>query len=432
MDWPSVFTLSTNARLGDPDSLVLQGSKSYTNRALIMAALSKKPVILTNASESDDSKALCAALACFGVQFEVSADRITVVPPRSGFTPYSGTIDVGAAGTTMRFLCAFSAFVPGCEIILQGSKRMHERPISVLVHALRTLGADVEYLEHPDCPPLRIKGTTPIASTVSLGGSVSSQYFSALLLLAPFFHTGLTIQVQGHQISRSYIDMTLSAMESSGISVENKNYREYIIPVNSHYTAKTLHIEGDASGASYFWALAALAKKEITIENINKQSLQGDVGFVDILAKMGCISTFTDNSITVRGSSSRLQAVTVDMESMPDTAQTLAVLAACASGTTHITGLQTLRIKETDRISALQCELKKCGIHTTATADSISIQGGIPQPAAIATYHDHRMAMSFAILGAITTGMQIQDPQVVTKSFPDFWTELEKMGVSSQ
>lgn len=432
MHWPAVFTLARNAKLKAPDRLALQGSKSYTNRALIIAALSKRPVLLTNASESDDSKALCAALACFGVKFEISADSIRVFPPDSGFTPYRGTIDVGPAGTTMRFLCAFSAFVPDCEIILQGSKRMHERPISVLVDALRALGADIEYLEKPDCPPLKIKGTTPIATSVSLEGSVSSQYFSALLLLAPLFYNGLTIQVHGHQISRSYIDMTLSAMESSGVAVENENYSKYIIPAASNYTAESLHIEGDASGASYFWALAALANKEITIENINKQSLQGDVAFVTILAEMGCLTSSTTNSITIHGSPSCLQAVTVDMESMPDTAQTLAVLAACASGTTHITGLQTLRIKETDRINALQCELKKCGITTTATADSISIQGGIPKPASIATYHDHRMAMSFAILGAITTGMQIQDPQVVTKSFPDFWAELEKMGVSSQ
>jgi 3-phosphoshikimate 1-carboxyvinyltransferase len=388
---------------------------------------------LTFSSPSTDSEALITALRALGVSIkqETAPDRdgpALQIEGRCGrFLPYHGEIDVGPAGTTMRFLCALCAAIPGADIILRGTERMHVRPIGDLVSALRHLGATIDYIGNEGYPPLRIHSSTTLnGGTVQMDGSISSQFISALLLTAPLHREALTIEIEGEQISKSYIDMTLQSITDFGVMVENHAYQRYRCEASEGYWSRQYPIEGDASGASYLWAVAAVTGGEVTVENINPSSAQGDMKFPELLEQMGCSVTRFERSITVRGTQT-LRAIDVDMSLMPDTAQTLAVVAACAEGSTIIRGLSTLRVKETDRIAALHAELEKLGIRSEPGPDYLVVHGGTPQGARIATYEDHRMAMSFAVLGARVAGMAIEEPDVVGKSFPNFWDVLEEM-----
>ncbi len=416
---------------------LLEGSKSYTNRALIMAALTSGTVRIKRPSLSNDSKVLIAALQKFGVGFADSGEDLLVTGRAlKDFLPYQGTIDIGPAGTSMRFLIALTACIPGAEVELRGSERMHERPVEDLVSALQSLGAQIEYRGKPGCPPLLIKGRHLTGGSVSLNGTISSQFFTALLLVGPLMEAGLKISVQGQQISKSYIDMTLQGLEAFGIKTINQDYTAYIIEPGQHYQCADYLIEGDASGASYLFGLAALAAGSITVENISFNSKQGDAQFPKLLEEMGCQIAESRNSedlpcITVTGSQ-ELRAITADMEQMPDTAQTLAVIAACAHGKTYISGLSTLRNKETDRISALHVELKKLGIDSIEYPEALEVCGGALKPASIDTYDDHRMAMSFAILATRVKDLVIKDPGVVSKSFPGFWQAMRSFGIEVQ
>ncbi|MCO6431314.1 MAG: 3-phosphoshikimate 1-carboxyvinyltransferase [Deltaproteobacteria bacterium] len=411
----------------------IPGSKSYTNRALILASLADGKSSLRSFSESDDSVVLCEALKKLGIRIEKQGAELYVCGSGGNFVPYKGEIDVGPAGTSMRFLAALCAFVPGCELVLKGSERMHKRPIKELTEALKTLGADIEYLGSEGCPPLLIRGVkAPKKAQVRMNGSVSSQFFTALMLTASLFGE-LAIDVKGEQISKSYIDMTLSSLKAFGLEGRNESYRRYILSGSGALTPCNYQIEGDASGASYFWGLAAVSGGSIKVRNINPNSAQGDVRFPLLLKKMGCSaeSGYEEGVgwILLQGSE-RLKGITADMSLMPDTAQTLAVIAAFASSPSRLTGLSTLRIKETDRLNALQVELKKMGITTEIGDDYIVIHPGQPGAASIATYEDHRMAMSFAVAAAKIHGIIIEEPNVVTKSFPTFWSKMKALGFS--
>ena len=415
-------------------TLSVPGSKSYTNRALLMAAQADGTSRLSSASISSDSVAMILALSKLGVVVHQRASALgseLIVAGRAGkFIPYHGLIDVGPAGTTMRFLAALCAGIPGSDITLSGTPHMHTRPIKELVDALKCLGADIEYHGDTGCPPLRIRCPAPLgAGTVIMDGSVSSQFISALLLTAPLNRSAdLTIELSSPQISKSYIDMTLQGMRDFGVSITNDQYRSYKYQSAERFVAREYQVEGDASGASYLWGLAAISGGTVSVCNINPDSAQGDIKFPELLARMGCRVTRGERSITVTGPT-KLQAIEADMSAMPDTAQTLAVIAACAEGTTTITGLSTLRVKETDRIAALHTELSKLGIKSEAGADYLVVHGGIPGAARIATYEDHRMAMSFAMLSAKIPGIEIEEPQVVDKSFPEFWETLRLTGI---
>jgi len=322
--------------------------------------------------------------------------------------------------------------VPGV-VTLDGSRRMRERPIQDLIDALRHVGVQISCKNNEGFPPLEIQGGSLSKSSVSLSGKVSSQYITALLLIAPVLKKGLEIIIQDEQISKSYINMTIDSMKSFGVRVVNDAYKKYTVGPEQAYSASQYQIEGDASGASYLFALSAVTGGTITVSNINPDSAQGDVHFPDILEQMGCrvVKDSEKKSITVSGPK-KLKAVSVDMSSMPDTAQTLAVVAAFAEGKTHITGLSTLRVKETDRIEALKNELSKMGIQCDTTADTITIQGGVPRGATIHTYKDHRMALSFSVAGAQVKGIQIDDPSVIRKSFPDYWEKILLLGVDTK
>jgi 3-phosphoshikimate 1-carboxyvinyltransferase len=409
----------------------MPGSKSYTNRALIMAALADGTSVITGISESDDSIAMVNALKTLGVEISIANGKAVVIGNAGKFKPFSGTINVGAAGTTMRFLTALVALVEG-EIILDGSERMRERPINELVDALRSLGVEIQYLAKENCPPLLIKGGNIEGGNVLMKGEFSSQYFTSLLLIAPVLKNGLNIEVVGEQVSKSYIDMTSDGLKSFGVEVKNNNYKNYQVEENSNYKATTYHIEGDCSGAAYLWSIPALVGGKIRVTNINPDSAQGDVKYPDLLSIMGCVVVKNNAEKWIEVSSSgSLQAIAseIDMESMPDTAQPLAVVASFAEGTTSMYGLSTLRIKETDRIQALHDELKKCGIVTEVGPDWIKVDGGEFRGAEIETYKDHRMAMSFALAGLKVSDVVIIEPNVVSKSFPEFWDILVSLGV---
>jgi len=411
-------------------SINIPGSKSYTNRALIMASLASGNSTLHNYSLSADSLSLIKVLKELGIIIKQNKKVIIIKGNAGKFKSFIGRFNMKAAGTSSRFIVALAALIPG-KIIVDGSDRLRQRPISELAEAIKDLGAKINYLQQEGHLPLQIEGGKLNKNVVAINGFVSSQYFTALLLVAALFKEGLTINVLGEQVSKSYIDMTIDSLRDFGIKVENKRYKQYFVSPKQKYQAIDYQVEIDASGSSYFFAIAAITGSRIRVNNLSRQSLQGDAQFPWLLEKMGCIviEDKQKNWIEVTGPQ-QLKGIETNMESMPDTAQTLAVVAAFAQGKTKITGLSTLRVKETNRLAATNFELAKMGIDSKITSNSIEIIGGDPKKAMIETYKDHRMAMSFAVAGAKLVGMQILDPAVVNKSFPSFWKELEKLGIN--
>jgi len=407
----------------------LAGSKSITNRAYIMAALAEGKSSLKNISLSDDSRVLLSALKQLGVQIEINGDSCEIFPTK---LIKKAKINIGAAGTAARFLTALLATIEDSEYELTGDERIKERPIGELVQALNKLGADISYLAKEGSLPLLIRGKKINGGTILINSHVSSQFITALLLIAPLLQDGLVLELQGEPVSKSYIDITIYGMSQFGIEVINDNYHVLTVKAGQVYKGTELFIEGDASGASYFWGVAALSAGAVKVRNIDIRSVQGDVHFAELLGEMGCSVVHGRDSlgswISVIGGNN-LYAIQADMSSMPDTAQTLAVVASVAQGISKISGLSTLRYKETDRISALLNEFKSLGISAEYTGEFLVIEGGNPEAAWIKTYNDHRMAMSFAMLGARVENIVISDPAVVSKSFPTFWQEMKKVGV---
>lgn len=409
-------------------SVAIPGSKSYTNRALIMAVLTRGPVTLHNPLFSDDTEAMIECLQKLGIGIAVEPDSIVVSGnifqlKDNGFQ----TIPLHArdSGTTIRFLLALICLIPGTKI-LKGNKRLQERPIYPLVLALRRLGAEISGTDF-DQPPLTVTSHHLQPGTTSLSGTISSQFFSALLMVSPNIGE-TTITVDGPLISRPYIDMTIAMMKDWGVTVQWKPDEHFRIPAGQEYHMSDYLIEGDYSSAGYFAALAALTQSQITLENLNPLSAQADRAYLSILEQMGSHITHNKNSLTITGNG--VVPLQLDMEACPDQVQTHAVLAAFAEGKTHITGVRSLRVKETERVQAIQTELSKMGIQTESTEDTLTIYGGNPQPAVIDTYNDHRMAMSFALAGTKLSGIEINDPEVVKKTFPTFWDRLAQVGVT--
>jgi len=406
-------------------SVAIPGSKSYTNRALLIATLTGGTVKIKNPLVSEDTHAMISCLRELGIRssfqgdsLEVSAD-ITKIPDRE----YQ--LNANLSGTTIRFLLAFTAIIPGTKMI-RGRGRLNERPIAHLVEALKELGGKLEYVDKKGYPPVRVLSSKLNGGTVRMKGTISSQFLSALLMIAPCVGE-IEIEVEGKQVSRPYIDMTIEIMNAFGVSVSQKEYAKYCVAPGQRYKGKGFTVEGDVSSASYFAAIAALTGSTITLNNVNSKTTQADIRFLDILKKMGAEISYKKDSVVVKGAA--LKPVSVDMEDCPDQAQTLAVLAAFAKGKTTISGISTLRLKETERVVAIEKELAKMGIKTKSTPDSIEIHGGKPKAARIDTYGDHRMAMAFAVAGAKLPGMSINEPDVVLKTFPRFWELLESIGV---
>lgn len=401
------------------------GSKSYTNRALVLASLTRGAVTIESPLHSDDTEAMVDCLRSLGIRIDVCSDRIVVHTSIFDLSPTSVELFARDSGTTIRFLTALACIVPGTKRIA-GSARLNERPLHELVHALRQIGAQIDSDHGNDQPPLTIGSSHLNPGTLHVRGDISSQFISALLMIAPAIGD-LTIEVNGTSISHPYIEMTIAMMSEWGVSVSNDDFLHFSIAADQQYRMTSYRVEGDYSSAGYFFGLAALTKSAICVTNLNPRSKQADRRFLGILEQMGASIQYGNNDITVSGAG--VKAVDVSMHECPDQAQTLAVLAAFAPGTTRLSGVASLRVKETERVEAVRTELHKMGIRTEADPDILIIHGGSPRAATIATYNDHRMAMSFSLAGAALAGVRISTPDVVKKTFPDYWNCLRQLGV---
>jgi 3-phosphoshikimate 1-carboxyvinyltransferase len=406
------------------------GSKSYTNRALILAALAKGESRLSGALFSDDTRFMAGALRDLG--FELQADETAktfTVQGGAGRVPKDrASVFIGNSGTTARSLPPLMALGPefGEGVYdLDGVPAMHKRPIQPLLDALNALGAKAESLEGTGCPPIRVTSSGVRGGQFSMRGDLSSQYFTGLVMSAPYFETGLTLEVEGDLVSKPYLEMTAQAMRAFGVTLEIEDFKRFHVTpgvyTGTHYT-----IEPDASAASYFFAAAAVTNGRVVVPGLGLNSLQGDLGFVRVLEKMGCTLNMTDTQTELIGTPN-LRGLEVDMSQLSDTAQTLAAVAPFADGPTRVTGIGFIRRKETDRIGAVVRELNRLGIRALEEDDGFVVHPGTPQPAEVHTYDDHRMAMSFAVLGLRARGVTILDPGCVSKTFPDFFKVLESL-----
>ncbi len=402
-----VLSLHKSTILNRQSSITVTGSKSESNRLLLLQALYPE-IEIENLSNSDDSRVMLNAL-----------------------NSKENFIDIHHAGTAMRFLTAFFATQEGREVILSGSARMKERPIKVLVDALSHLGADISYLETAGCPPLKIMGKTITENRVSLKANVSSQYISALMLIAPKLKNGLELTLEGEITSIPYINMTLELLNQKGIETSFENNIIKIKHQSSIINPESL-IESDWSSASYFYSIVALSGigTEILLSSYKQNSLQGDSVLADIYESFGVKTTFHENSIAIeKVNDSHQDHINFQLNNSPDIAQTIAVTCFGLGMGCHLTGLHTLKIKETDRLLALKTELEKLGATVDVTNDSLTLKPchTIKSDIAITTYNDHRMAMAFAPL-ALKTALKIEDAMVVSKSYPTFWEDLKSLG----
>jgi 3-phosphoshikimate 1-carboxyvinyltransferase len=410
----------------------LPGCIGYTIRALNIAAMVKGSVEILNPLKSDDTYKMLGVLKTLGIAVEEGKKYFRVNGDISDIKNDTYTIDIGLSGRTARSVLALLCIVPG-EKIVTCSEPFKKRPIGDLVQGLRQMGATISYLEKEGYLPVKISSNKLNPGTISMKGSMSSQYFSAIMMIAPLIGD-ITIRVADKQSSKPYIDMTIAIMKEFGITVTNDNYRRYHIKGGQQYKNITTYpVEPEATSASYFFAIAAITKSTIRILQLSPQSFQGDILFVNILQQMGCKITenIVEKWIEVTGTNT-LNGVTVDLNNTPDLVPTLAVVGAFAKGTTTMTNIAHARVKETDRIQAPSNELTKMGIETNTTQSSLTVHGGDPKSAVIDTYHDHRMAMAFAVAGAKLPGMTIDDPDVVNKSFPQFWDTLEELGIKAE
>ncbi|MBT5469599.1 MAG: 3-phosphoshikimate 1-carboxyvinyltransferase [Nitrospina sp.] len=398
----------------------IPGSKSYTNRALLIAALAEGVSRLERPLVSDDTKFMIQALKGFGIQVEEEPNAFIVSGKGGKLAVPTEDIFVGNAGTTMRFLTTFSALVKG-KVRLDGDERMRERPLADLLECLAQMGVKAIPEYHNGCPPIDIDGEGVPGGNVRLAGDKSSQYLTSLLLSSPYFQNDTSILIEGDLTSKSYADITIDIMRNFGVKVENDNYQRFSVKADQIYKAQDYQVEGDWSSASYFLAAAAVTGGEIKLSGVNPSSVQGDAQFPGVLEKMGCEVSKSADSLQLKGNG--LKGITINMNNMPDAVQTLAVIALFAKGETVIEDIGNLRIKETNRIEALANELGRLGAEVEAGEDFLIIRPGEYQGAEIETYNDHRMAMSFAIAGLKIPGVKIKNPKCVEKSFPDFFDQ---------
>lgn len=400
------------------------GSKSLTNRALLIASLANGTTHLTNALFSDDSRYFAKALQILG--FDVQLDEVNhgmKVTGLGGKIPANkAELFIGNAGTAARFLSAFLTLGNG-EYILDGEPRMRERPIGDLIDALHQLGVEAEAKNN--CPPVEIFAKGLPGGKTTIAGDISSQFLSALLMVAPYAKNEIEITLSTELNSKPYVDMTIAIMKEFGVKIERRGYECFTIHPSSYFSLSSYSIESDASAASYFFAVPAICGGTVKVENISRKSVQGDIAFLDILQRMGCAVTEADNSIIVNCQSS-IVGLDMDMCDIPDTAQTLAAIAPFASSPTRIRGIASARVKETDRVSATCTELARLGVQVEEHEDGMTIYPCQTfKPANVQTYNDHRMAMAFSLIGLRFDGVTIENPSCVSKTFPNFFEVLD-------
>ncbi|MEZ5408980.1 MAG: 3-phosphoshikimate 1-carboxyvinyltransferase [Acidimicrobiales bacterium] len=442
-----------------PDAtVVVPGSKSHTNRALVCAALADGRSRLDGALFADDTRAMAGALAALGIGVTADAEAETITVDGCGgrLPPGPATLDVAQSGTASRFVLALLGVGPG-PYRLDGHPQLRGRPVGPLADALRQLGVGIA----GDSLPLEVAGGRLRTGTVALSGSVSSQFLSGLLLAAPYATAArgaapdpaaqgaapdpaaqgaapdpaaqgaardavpgsVRIEITDTLVSTPYVELTLSTMADFGVSVDRDGYRWFSVSPQ-RYRARTLAIEPDASAASYFFAAAAVTGGRVRVPGLGRHTVQGDLRFVDLLARMGARVTVADDYTEVEGTG-ELHGIDVDMADISDTAQTLAVAATFASGPTRVRGIGFIQHKETDRVRAVVTELQRLGIGARRLDDGFVVEPGVPRPGRVATYDDHRMAMSFALLGLVHPGIEVENPGCVAKTFPRFFTVLD-------
>ncbi|WP_033568474.1 3-phosphoshikimate 1-carboxyvinyltransferase [Dickeya undicola] len=407
----------------------LPGSKSVSNRALLLAALAKGTTHLTNLLDSDDVRHMLNALSALGVEYHLSDSRTECeIVGVGGALTASAPLELflGNAGTAMRPLAA-ALCLTDAEIVLTGEPRMKERPIGHLVDALRQGGARIDYLEQENYPPLRLQGGFN-GGDISVDGSVSSQFLTALLMAAPLAAQDTRISIKGDLVSKPYIDITLHMMETFGITVLNNDYQTFVVAGNQHYQSPDHYlVEGDASSASYFLAAAAIRGGTVRVTGVGRQSVQGDIRFADVLEKMGATIRWGDDYIECQRGS--LHAIDMDMNHIPDAAMTIATAALFADGgATTLRNIYNWRVKETDRLTAMATELRKVGAEVEEGHDYIRITPPTQlKVAEIGTYNDHRMAMCFSLVALSDTPVTILDPKCTAKTFPDYFQQLERL-----
>jgi len=401
----------------------IPGSKSFTHRYLIMAALAEGRSQLLNGLWCDDTRYTAAALERLGATIEYTQEAVEVIGTGGRLSCPSGPIFLDNAGTSMRLLTAVACLAHG-SCVLTGNDRMHKRPIGELLEGLRPLGGMAECLEQKGYPPVRTQGSGLKGGRTVVDARRSSQFVSAILLASPYAAQPVEVAVQG-LVSRPYVDVTLQGMSRFGAEAGWQDDETLRVEAPGNYEPGNYRVEGDCSSASYFWASAAVTGGRIVTSNIDRDSRQGDLALLKLLSRMGCQVQWGANGVTVVGGS--LRGIEADMGDMPDMVPTLAVAAAFAEGTSIINNVGHLRIKESDRLRAIADGLGRLGIQVEEREDSLVIEGGKPQGAWIDPHDDHRIAMSFAVAGLVSEGVQIANESCVNKSFPQFWETFEKL-----
>jgi len=407
----------------------LPGSKSLSNRALLLAALAQGTTKITNLLESDDTRHMLNALKQLGIKYTLSQNKTECIVIGNAGAIHSEKLQelfLGNAGTAMRPLCAALCLGTG-DYLLTGEPRMKERPIGHLVDALREAGAKISYKENEGYPPLLIEANGLRGGNVKIDGAISSQFLTALLLAAPLAKEDMTISIIGELVSKPYIDITLHIMKEFGVDVVNDNYQTFRIKGGQNYKAvETFMVEGDASSASYFLAAAAIKGGTVKVTGIGKKSIQGDVLFVDVLEKMGAVVEWGDDFVSV--SKGELHAIDMDFNHIPDAAMTIATMALFVEGTTTLRNIYNWRVKETDRLFAMATELRKVGAEVEEGEDYLKITAPkVLKHAAIDTYDDHRMAMCFSLLALDPVSVTINEPECTAKTFPTYFEVLESI-----
>jgi len=400
------------------------GSKSYTQRSLVIAALARGTSRLRNILIADDTIYLMEALRLLGAEICQEGEDLMVTGTGGRIGNPGKEIFVGNNGTALRFLTTLVSLGKG-EYTLTGDLRLCERPVRPLLEALRSLGVTAH--GRAGYPPVRVEAAGMAGGRVALKNLESSQYVSSLLISAPYAHEDVDIRLEGRAASQPYIEMTLEAMQAFGVTVTREETGRYHVPGRQSYQGRDYTVEGDASSASYFFLAAVLCRGSVTVMSLNPQSHQGDLRLLELMKELGCSVLCGDTWIRVIGHELRQGEYHFDMGDMPDMVPTMAVLSAFRPGRTVITHVAHLRVKESNRLAALVAELNRTGIRVQETADGLIIDGGQPQGAEIETYSDHRIAMSFAVAGLAVPGMKIKDSRCVNKSFPGFWDTLDKL-----
>jgi 3-phosphoshikimate 1-carboxyvinyltransferase len=406
----------------------LPGSKSISNRVLLLASISRNATEISGLLDSDDTKVMLAALRALGVRIAENQDSVVVEGVGGAFPAKKGELFLGNAGTAFRPLTAVLA-LSGGEYKLSGVPRMHERPIGDLVDGLRGIGAKVDYLGNEGFPPLAIHAGKIAGSRTTIKGDVSSQFLTALLMAAPLLGRPFKIEVQGELISKPYVEITLNVMKRFGVEVERDGWKAIEIPAGGYRSPQAIFVEGDASSASYFLAAGAIGGGPVRVEGVGRGSIQGDVRFTEVLERIGAEVALFENAIEVRNGKRALKPIDMDMNHIPDAAMTAAVMALFADGASRLRNIASWRVKETDRIAAMAAELTKLGAQVEEGADFLRITPPrkLKENVLVKTYDDHRMAMSFSLAALGGVPVRIHDPGCVAKTFPDFFRRFAEI-----